>query len=68
MDTVLGVSMAPTAVQMVLVEGQNGDGVTVDQDNFEVAGEDEAPRLVRPTGWLPQSWEPGKVRPRAATS
>jgi len=27
---------------MVLVEGQNGDGVTVDQDNFEVAGEDEA--------------------------
>ena len=42
MDTVLGVSMAPTAVQMVLVEGQNGDGVTVDQDNFEVAGEDEA--------------------------
>ncbi len=42
MDTVLGVSMAPTAVQMVLVEGENGDGATVDQDNFEVAGEDEA--------------------------
>jgi hypothetical protein len=45
MDTVLGVSMAPTAVQMVLVEGQNGDGVTVDQDNFEVAGEDDAATL-----------------------
>ena len=42
MDTVLGVSMAPTEVQMVLVEGENGDGATVDQDNFEVAGEDEA--------------------------
>jgi hypothetical protein len=42
MDTVLGVSMAPTAVQIVLVEGENGDGVTVDQDNFEVTGEDEA--------------------------
>ncbi len=42
MDTVLGVSMAPTAVQMVLVEGENGDGATVDQDNFDVAGEDEA--------------------------
>ena len=42
MDTVLGVSMAPTAVQMVLVEGENGDGATVDQDNFEVTGEDEA--------------------------
>jgi hypothetical protein len=42
MDTVLGVSMAPTAVQMVLVEGENGDGATVDQDNFDVAGEDDA--------------------------
>jgi hypothetical protein len=40
-DTVLGVSMAPTAVRMVLVEGENGDGATVDEDNFEVV--DEAP-------------------------
>jgi len=45
MDTVLGVSMAPTAVQMVLVEGENGDGATVDQDNFEIAGEGEAATL-----------------------
>ena len=37
MDTVLGVSMAPTTVRMVLVEGQNADGVTVDEDNFAVA-------------------------------
>ncbi|BBY12362.1 DUF7159 family protein [Mycobacterium marseillense] len=36
MDTVLGVSMAPTAVRMVLVEGENGDGATVDEDNFDV--------------------------------
>ena len=44
MDTVLGVSMAPTAVRMVLVEGENGDGATVDEDNFAVAaGEDTAP-------------------------
>jgi len=28
-DTVLGVSMAPTTVRIVLVEGENGDGVTV---------------------------------------
>ena len=43
MDTVLGVSMAPTTVRMVLVEGENGDGVTVDEDNFGVAnGEDPA--------------------------
>ena len=31
--------MAPTAVRMVLVEGENGDGVTVDQDNFEVVSD-----------------------------
>src|ERR1700756_604391 len=41
MDTVLGVSMAPTAVRMVLVEGQNGDGVTVDQDNIDLPADDE---------------------------
>lgn len=37
MDTVLGVSMAPTAVRMVLVEGENGDGATVDEENFDVS-------------------------------
>ncbi len=43
MDTVLGVSMAPTTVRMVLVEGENADGVTVDEENFGVAdGEDPA--------------------------
>ncbi|WP_426649801.1 DUF7159 family protein [Mycobacterium seoulense] len=42
MDTVLGVSMAPTAVRMVLVEGQNGEGATVDEDNFDVPPEDDA--------------------------
>jgi hypothetical protein len=35
-DTVLGVSMAPTMVRMVLVEGKDADGVTVDQDKFEL--------------------------------
>ena len=33
---VLGVSMAPTKVRMVLVEGESANGVTVDQDNFDV--------------------------------
>jgi hypothetical protein len=41
LDTVLGVSMAPTAVRMVLVEGENGDGATVDEDNFDVAADDD---------------------------
>jgi hypothetical protein len=40
---VLGVSMAPTKVCMVLVEGENADGVTVDQDNFDVAAGSSAP-------------------------
>src|SRR5246127_3149226 len=33
--------MAPTAVRMVLVEGENGDGATVDQDNFDIPADDE---------------------------
>lgn len=33
---VLGVSMTPTKVRMVLVEGENADGVTVDEDDFDV--------------------------------
>ena len=39
-DTVLGVSMAPTAVRMVLVEGENADGVTVDEEGFDVNSAD----------------------------
>jgi hypothetical protein len=39
-DVVLGVSMGSTAVQMVLVEGENADGVTVDEDNFRITGPD----------------------------
>ncbi|TDK97157.1 DUF7159 family protein [Mycobacterium paragordonae] len=34
--------MAPSKVQMVLVEGENADGVTVDQDNFEIESTDDA--------------------------
>ncbi len=36
MDIVLGVSMTPTTVRMVLVEGERADGVTVDHDSFDV--------------------------------
>lgn len=36
MDIVFGVSMAPSTVRMVLVEGENGDGATLDQDAFPV--------------------------------
>ncbi|WNG88165.1 hypothetical protein C6A87_002585 [Mycobacterium sp. ITM-2016-00317] len=40
MDIVLGVSMTPTTVRMVLVEGEKADGVTVDHDTFDVTSVD----------------------------
>ncbi|MDT5099563.1 MAG: hypothetical protein QOC76_3300 [Mycobacterium sp.] len=40
MDIVLGVSMTPTTVRMVLVEGEKADGVTVDHDVFDIKGAD----------------------------
>ena len=40
MDIVLGVSMTPTTVRMVLVEGEKADGVTVDHDVFDVTATD----------------------------
>jgi hypothetical protein len=46
-DTVLGVSMAPTAVRMVLVEGENADGVAVDEEGFDVSAAD-VPTLSGP--------------------
>ncbi|KUI26973.1 hypothetical protein AU195_04250 [Mycobacterium sp. IS-1496] len=36
MDIVLGVSMTPMTVRMVLVEGDMADGVTVDHDVFDI--------------------------------
>ena len=42
MDLVLGVSMAPKKVRMVLVEGDGAGGVTVDQDDFDVTGDSAA--------------------------
>ncbi len=36
-DIVLGVSMAPETVRMVLVEGENADGATVEEDSIPVS-------------------------------
>ena len=36
MDAVLGLSVTPTSVGLVLVGGQDGDGITLDGDGFEV--------------------------------
>ena len=38
--------MAPTTVRMVLVEGGNADGVTVDQDNFDITTNGDAPTIT----------------------
>ena len=45
MDIVLGVSMAPTSVRMLLVEGENADGVTVEDNKFDIATDDDAATL-----------------------
>jgi hypothetical protein len=39
-DIVLGVSMTPTTVRMVLVEGEKADGSIVDHDAFDVTATD----------------------------
>ena len=41
MDIVLGVSIASTSVQMVLVEGENADGALVEEDEIRVAATDD---------------------------
>ncbi len=47
MEIVLGVSVAPSAVRMVLVEGENADGVTVEHDDLDVMdGTQTAPERV----------------------
>ncbi|UVO13781.1 hypothetical protein NM962_06795 [Mycobacterium sp. SVM_VP21] len=47
MEIVLGVSVAPSAVRMVLVEGESADGVTVEHDDFDVVdGAQTAPERV----------------------
>ena len=40
--------MAPTTVRMVLVEGENADGVTVNQDNFDLTTDGDAPTITAP--------------------
>ncbi|WP_370062671.1 hypothetical protein [Mycobacterium sp. MAA66] len=46
MDAVLGLSMTPTSVGMVLVEGNDADGVTVERDAFEVLNSEDATAAV----------------------
>lgn len=50
-DAVLGLSMTQTSVGLVLVEGQDGDGATMDRDSFpvpngDIQGSDQAAAAV----------------------
>lgn len=45
MDIVLGVSMAPTSVHMVMLQGEHADGATIDETEFLVTAVDNAPTI-----------------------
>ena len=45
MDIVLGVSMAPASVQMVLLQGENAHGATVDENEFAATADDDLPTV-----------------------
>jgi hypothetical protein len=44
-DIVLGVSMAPTSVRMLVVEGEHAEGVTVEDNQFSFAAHEDAATL-----------------------
>ena len=48
MDIVLGVSMTPTTVRMVLVEGEKADGSIVDHDVFDLTTNDGSATPLSP--------------------
>jgi hypothetical protein len=45
-DIVLGVSIAPATVRLLLIEGENADGAIIEQDHIEVAAADQAAAQV----------------------
>lgn len=42
LDIVLGVSMAPSSIQMVVLQGEYADGATVEEDAIDVTAADDA--------------------------
>jgi hypothetical protein len=45
MDIVLGVSMAPASVQMVLLQGEYADGATIDENELPIPAADDSPTV-----------------------
>ena len=67
MDIVLGVSMTPTTVRMVLVEGEKADGVIVDHDAFDITANDGSATLrKRPNRSSQRCLAPRRAPLRAA--
>ena len=48
LDIVLGVSMAPASIQMVVLEGENADGATVEEDEFDVTATGDSATATAP--------------------
>src|ERR1700758_827996 len=48
LDIVLGVSMAPASIQMVVLEGENADGPTVEEEDFDVIATDDSATVTAP--------------------
>ena len=45
MDIVLGVSTAPASFQMVLLQGENADGATLDEKEFVITAAEDSPTV-----------------------
>jgi len=48
LDIVLGVSMAPSSIQMVVLQGEYADGATVEEDAIDVTAADDAATTSAP--------------------
>ena len=58
MDIVLGVSLTPTTVRMVLVEGENADGVTLDHDVIAILADEDMANPVGPAEQVIAAYAP----------
>ena len=64
MDIVLGVSVTTTTVRMVLIEGENADGVIIECSTFDTAA--GAVKAALQNRSAPQSWPPSRTPSRRA--
>lgn len=68
MNIVLGVSMAPSSIQMVVLEGEYADGATVEEDAIDVTGADDAATASAPDRVISAILGTGRAPPTPACS